>query len=165
MKWPFAGTAALITVLSIPVTTAFAAPPSREDFLKDAIKGDNSEIKLGQLAERKGGKPAVRQFGRTLVADHLKAKAEASRVASRLGISPPSRSMLKADAEYVKLKVLSGKSFDREFVSYMVHDHKQDIHDFSRMAHAHSGPVGDLAQKQLPTLRKHLHIAESLMQP
>jgi hypothetical protein len=47
----------------------------------------------------------------------------------------------------------------------MVHDHKQDIHDFSRMAHAHGGPVGDLAQKQLPTLRKHLHIAESLMQP
>src|SRR5206468_1275907 len=27
MKWPFAGTAALIAVLSIPVTTAFAAPP------------------------------------------------------------------------------------------------------------------------------------------
>jgi len=163
MNRTFAGIAALIAVLSIPATTALAAPPSRANFLKDAIKGDNSEIKLGQLAERKGGKPAVRQFGRTLVADHTKAKAEASRVASKLGISPPSRSMLKADAEYVKLKVLSGKSFDREFVSYMVRDHKRDIHDFSHMARAHSGPVGDLARKQLPALRKHLHIAESLM--
>jgi putative membrane protein len=164
MKWAFAGAAIVVAVVSITGQNALAGSPSRESFLKDAIKGDNSEIKLGQLAERKGGKPAVRQFGRTLVADHLKAKAQASRVASRLGISPPSRSMLKADAEYLKLKVLSGKSFDREFVSYMVSDHKHDIQDFSRMAHAHNGPVGDLAQKQLPTLRKHLHIAESLMQ-
>jgi len=51
------------------VAAASAAPQSRQDFLKDAIKGDNSEIKLGGLAARKGGTAAVRDFGRTLVAD------------------------------------------------------------------------------------------------
>jgi putative membrane protein len=162
MKRNFACAAALVAALTA-VSGALAGPSNRQDFLKDAIKGDNSEIRLGQLAARNGGTPAVREYGRTLMTDHMKAKKEASRVANQLGVQPPSGAMLKADAEYVKLRVLSGKSFDREFVGYMIDDHKQDIRDFSAMARSHSGPVGDLAQKQLPTLRKHLHIAESLM--
>jgi putative membrane protein len=161
MKRYFACAAALAAALT--AGSAQAGPSSRQDFLKDAIKGDNSEIRLGHLAAHNGGTPAVREFGRTLVTDHMKAKAQASRIANRLGVEPPSGAMMKADAEYVKLRVLSGKSFDREFVGYMVKDHKKDIRDFSAMAHTHNGPVGDLAQKQLPTLRKHLHMAESLM--
>jgi putative membrane protein len=161
MKRYFACAAALAAALM--ASNALAGPSSRQDFLKDAIKGDNSEIRLGQLAARNGATAAVRDYGRILVADHRKAKAQASRVANQIGIEPPSGAMLKADAEYVKLRVLSGKSFDREFVGYMIKDHQQDIHDFSAMARTHNGPVGDLAQKQLPTLRKHLHMAESLM--
>ena len=143
--------------------TVLAGPPDRKDFLSDAIKGDNSEIRLGQLAARNGGSSGVREYGRTLATDHMKAKAEASKVARQIGVEPPSGAMLKADAEYVKLRVLSGKSFDREFVGYMIDDHKQDIREFSGMAKSHNGPVGDLAEKQLPTLRKHLRMAESLM--
>lgn len=144
---------------------AGAAAATREDFVRDAIKGDNSEIKLGQLAAEAGGSPAVRAYGRTLVADHTKAKRQASRLAAQLGVRAPEREMLKADAEYLKLRVLSGKSFDKEFVSYMVKDHKQDIAEFSQMAGTHHGPVGELADRQLPTLRKHLRLAESLMNP
>ena len=95
MKWMFAGAALVAALVSAAGQNALAGPWSREDFLKDAIKGDNSEIKLGQLAARSGGTPAVRDFGRTLVADHRKAKAQASRVADKLGIIPPSRAMLK----------------------------------------------------------------------
>jgi putative membrane protein len=144
--------------------TVWAGPPDRKDFLSDAIKGDNSEIRLGQLAARHGGSSGVREYGRTLVTDHTKAKAQASDVARQIGVEPPSGAMLKADVEYAKLRVLSGKSFDREFVGYMVDDHKKDIRDFSEMAKSHNGAVGDLAEKQLPTLRKHLRMAESLMQ-
>ena len=155
MTKAFACAAATTILLAIGAnSSAFAG--SREDFLNDAIKGDNSEIMLGRLAARHGGTPAMREFGRTLMADHAKAKAEASRLARHLGIDPPSGAMLKADAEYVKLRVLSGKSFDREFAGYMIEDHKKDIREFAGMAKTHRGPVGDLASKQLPTLRKHL---------
>ena len=140
------------------------AASDRADFLKTAIRGDNSEIKLGQLAARKAERPAVRAYGRTLAADHMAARAQAVRVADRLGIDAPSRPLAKADAEYVKLRMLSGRHFDREFVSYMARDHRHDVGEFAAMARTHHGPVGDLAQKQLPTLRRHLRIAESLMQ-
>ena len=138
------------------------AGASREDFLKNAIMGDNSEIKLGGLAAHKAGSAAVRAYGRTLVKDHTKAEAQATRVAAQIGVNPPSRALLKADAEYLKLRLLSGDSFDREFVNYMVNDHKQDIRDFSGMAGRHSGPVSRLAAMQLPTLHKHLDIARQL---
>jgi hypothetical protein len=36
-----------------------AGPPARQDFLKDAIKGDNSEIMLRRLAAQNGGSNAV----------------------------------------------------------------------------------------------------------
>ena len=87
--------------------TVWAGPPDRKDFLSDAIKGDNSEIRLGQLAARHGGSSGVREYGRTLVTDHTKAKAQASDVARQIGVEPPSGAMLKADVEYAKLRVLS----------------------------------------------------------
>ena len=157
-KFTLAAVAAAVLVSG----AALAGPASREDFLKDAIRGDNSEIKLGHLAAENGGSRAVRAYGRTLVADHSKGKAQAARVAHQFGVDVPSRAMLKADAEYLKLRALSGRSFDREFVSYMIDDHKQDIQTFRQMAQAHPGPVGKLAEQQLPTLRKHLHIAEQI---
>jgi putative membrane protein len=147
------------------VGSAAKADSSREDFLKTAIRGDNSEIRLGELAAKNGSRPAVREFGQTLVADHAKAKTQAARVARKLGVDVPSGAMLKADAEYLKLKVLSDRSFDREFVGYMIRDHQQDIHDFTAVARTHKGPVGDLAQMQLPTLKKHLRLAEDLVRP
>jgi putative membrane protein len=161
----FAALVPATMALLVSFTSAGMAASSREDFLKDAIKGDNSEIRLGHLAARSGSRPAVRDFGQTLVADHTKAKAQAGRVARQLGVDVPSGAMLKADAEYLKLQALSGRSFDREFVGYMIRDHQQDIHDFTAFARGHRGAVGDLAQAQLPTLHKHLRMAEDLMRP
>eukprot|EP01035_Chromulina_nebulosa_P014559 gene14559-19263_t len=43
-------------------------------FLRDAIKGDNSEIALGKLAADKGASEGVKSFGMTLATDHAKAK-------------------------------------------------------------------------------------------
>jgi putative membrane protein len=154
--------AGVAAVLLAGGSAAAAGAPSREEFLKTAIMGDNSEIKLGGMAARKADAPAVRAYGRTLVKDHTKAEAQATRLAGTIGVNPPSRALAKADAEYLKLRLLSGKGFDQEFVGYMVDDHKQDIRDFSQMAGRHDGPVSRLAARQLPTLHKHLDMAKQL---
>ena len=44
----------------------------------------------------------------------------------------------------------------------MIDDHRKDIGDFRDEAREHHGAVSDLASRQLPTLREHLRIAESL---
>ena len=83
---------AMVAIFVLSATNAFAAKNPTE-FITDAIQGDNSEILLGQMAEEKGGSQQVKDFGKTLVADHSTAKEEASTVAKALGVTPPDTPM------------------------------------------------------------------------
>jgi putative membrane protein len=141
-------------------SAAFAAPPAK--FLSDAIKGDNSETRLGSLIAARGSSAAVRSFGRTLERDHSTAKVQASAVARRIGVSVPSSMMPEARSEYAKLQHLSGRAFDREVRRYMINDHRKDISEFQEQARSGDQRTAELARMQLPVLRKHLSIAESL---
>ncbi|MDG4897712.1 DUF4142 domain-containing protein [Mesorhizobium sp. WSM4976] len=156
------------TVLAIAVlgvacmTAATAQAKSDKDFLTDAIKGDNSEIMLGNLAADKGGSKDVRSFGDTLATDHGKAKQQAAAVARRMNVPVTDQMTDEARQGQKKLQGMSGAEFDKEFANYMVSDHKKDISEFEDEAKSGKGSVAKLAKMTLPTLRKHLHIAQSL---
>ncbi|MGN6517319.1 MAG: DUF4142 domain-containing protein [Rhizomicrobium sp.] len=152
--------AALFGTAVLCLATAASAASSSE-FLTDAMKGDNSEIKLGQLAQAKGGSEGVKSFGQMLVTDHTKAKQDVTSAATALGITPTDKAAPEAESEYNKLNKLSGNAFDHEFVAYMIKDHKKDIAKFKAQAKGHD-KTATLAQQQLPTLEKHLQTAESL---
>jgi len=152
----------VVSVVALTVAASPAVAKSSQDFIKDAIQGDISETMLGRLAARSGSSQEVKDFGHMLVADHTKARREAAAVARKLGVKPPTHAMVAADAEYAKLQVLTGTSFDKEFVWYMVKDHQTDISEFEEEARAEDGPASKLAEKQLPTLHKHLEHAQSL---
>jgi putative membrane protein len=144
------------------VSAASAQAKSDSEFITDAIKGDNSEVMLGKIAEQRGTSKAVKSFGRTLVKDHGKAKREASVVARKLGVDVPNEVSDEAAQEQKKLEGLSGSAFDKEFANYMVSDHQKDVSEFEEQAKAGPGDVSKLAKKTLPTLRKHLKAARSL---
>jgi putative membrane protein len=157
MKYTYVSALAVVMLLT---PTAFAE--SGADFLNNAVKGDNSEIMLGKLAQQKGATAEVRKFGTTLVTDHTKAKTQAAMLASSMSLSLPGNAMPEAQSEADKLSKMSGAEFDREFVSYMVSDHQKDIEEFTKEAEANDGKVSALAKKQLPTLKKHLKLAQTL---
>jgi putative membrane protein len=138
---------------------AKSEPPHK--FLEDALKGDNSEMTLGQMAAERAHDPAVRDYGRTLHDDHAKAKADALTVARRMGVADTREMMPEAKAEQRKLSRLRGAAFDREFVRYMRHDHEKDVAEFKAES-ARPGEVGQLAERTLPDLQKHLDIARRL---
>lgn len=131
-------------------------------FIKEAIKGNNAEIALGQLASEKGSSADVREFGQMLATDHGQGKKDASAVAEKLGVKTTDEMPGKAKKEMKKLQGLSGAAFDKEFAKYMVSDHKEDIAKYQKEADKGSGDAADLARKTLPTLRKHLETAQSL---
>jgi putative membrane protein len=140
---------------------AAAQPAGDRHFLKDAIRGDNSEMMLGQMAADRASTPQVRDYGRMLHDDHAKAHDDAVRVAGQFGVPDTPEVMPQARAESVKLRHLQGRAFDREFARYMVKDHRHDIAEFRKQAHER-GPVAELAQRTLPDLQKHLEVAERL---
>jgi putative membrane protein len=139
-----------------------ARADSPREFLDHALRGDNSEIMLGNLAADRARDPAVRDFGRTLVSDHSKARSEVLDVGRRYGIRPTREMAPEAREERDRLMGMRGRDFDREFVRYMIDDHRKDIGDFRDEAREHHGSVSDLAGRQLPTLREHLRLAMSL---
>ena len=151
------------SVIAATITWCSAAlADSSMEFLQKAMEGDNSEIMLGRLAAEQARSPAVRDFGNRLVADHRRARDEAREVGGRFGLEPSREVAPEAQDEIEKLSDLRGGEFDREFVRYMVDDHRKDINDFREEAREHQGPVSDLAQRQLPTLREHLRMAIAL---
>ncbi len=155
-------TAVVVTVIAL---TAAARADHAGDFLTDAAKGDNAEIMMGKLALKKAQNPAVKKFGQTLVTDHTKAKKEVAELATTVSVAVPSNVKPEARDMYENLVKMSGADFDRAFVAHMVEDHQKDIAAFTKEASAGDAKVSALATKQLPTLKKHLSIAQSLQGP
>lgn len=152
-------TICLVACVATPVS-AFAK--SDKDFVRDAMKGDNSEVALGQLAQTRGSSAKIRDFGTVLATDHAKAREEVGALASKIGVKSTTSMTDAAKKEMQKLKGLAGAAFDDEFAGYMVKDHKKDIQDFKKEANKQKGEVPELAAKQVPVLTKHLQMAERL---
>lgn len=153
---------AVLALSLVALTSACSKSPGPQEFLTKAIQGDNSEIRLGALATAKGGS-AVQAYGRTLVADHTKARADALPLARKYGVQPPEDMIPAAQKEQAKLVKLNGTEFDKEFVSYMVKDHKEDISDFQKEADSKaSEDVRALARSTVPHLQMHLDLAKRL---
>lgn len=151
---------AAVIMATAGVSSAHAA--TARQFLESAIRGDDSEIMLGRIAERRADSPSVRAFGRVLFEDHSKAKAQAAALAGQMGMTVPEQPLHMAMVERERLAPLSGELFDREFVRYMVRDHREDIAEFRKEIARQDGVVSRLARKQLPVIEKHLDMASAL---
>jgi len=141
---------------------ALAADKASQKFVTEAIQGNLAEIAVGKLAQQKGQSDGVRSFGAQLVSDHTATNDKAMSVAQSMGVSPPSEPNKKQKAVYDRLSKLSGENFDREFAKAMVDDHKNDIREFEKEAKKKNDPAAEFANQTLPTLRKHLEMAQSL---
>jgi putative membrane protein len=147
---------------TFPVVAAPADAKPPRDFVRSAVIGDNGEIALGKLAERRASSAEVRAFARLIVTDHGRARQQALDLLRAAGKPAPDAPSAEAAAELRKLRGLSGRAFDREFVRFMADDHRRDIREYRAQAARRQGRSSRLAQMVVPTLRKHLRMAESL---
>jgi putative membrane protein len=96
-------------------------------FLKNSTEDNLAEIKMGDLALNSSKNPAVTGFAQKMVSEHRALIAGAKPVAMKAGVTPPTGPSVTSDAEYLKLKVLSGDAFDKSYVKTMVADHRDDL--------------------------------------
>ena len=101
-------------------------------FIKAAVQGNFAEVDVGKLAQEKGKSSAVKEFGAMLVKDHSEANAKAQAAAKAINVDPPTGAGAGHQAEYLKLKILSGDTFDRSFSKGMVKDHQNDIDEYNK---------------------------------
>jgi putative membrane protein len=68
-----------------------------------------------------------------MITDHNKANGELKAFPSSKGIKVPKAIGTTNNAELLKLKVLSGDTFDKSHVNLMIDDHKADVAEFERL--------------------------------
>jgi putative membrane protein len=110
-------------------------------FLRKAAAGGLAEVQLGELATQKAGSQDVKDFGQKMVTDHTALNNEMAPIADSMGITLPKKLSKEDQAEYNKLNALSGDDFDKEYVSFMVKDHHQDLREFRTEAASTSDPT------------------------
>jgi putative membrane protein len=131
-------------------------------FVTEAMKGDNGEVAIGNLAATQASSEAAKEFGRTLASDHGGHKQKLVTLASSAGVAPTDEPSDEAKSNLEKLKTLKGAEFDREFKRMMIEDHEEDIAKYEEQASTGDPETSALAKETLPTLRKHLATAKSL---
>jgi len=165
MKKIFA-TAGLAAALICPALGASAqnkpAEKASQKFIVKAVEGNLAEVQMGQLAQEKAGSDSVRSFGQMLQQDHSAAAQSSTTVATQIGVTPPSEPNKQQKALHQSLSKLSGEAFDRKFTAEMVKDHKKEIAEYKKMAKKQNDASGAYASQTLPTLQKHLEMAQSL---
>jgi putative membrane protein len=161
MKTIFAVSLAAALALSLSAAQAQSADKDSQKFIKSAIQGNLAEIDMGKLAQEKGKSAAVKSYGEMLVTDHGAANEKAKQAADKLGVTPPSGPSVAQKAGYLKMKVMSGDTFDRSFAKDMVKDHQKDIKEYEKASQKNDA-AGAYAKEGLPTLRKHLEAAQKL---
>ena len=156
--------------LVLVVATAFGAEQTARtdniakedaDFVKEAASGGMMEVQLGKTAQGNASKTQVKEFGRRMETDHIKANNELKKIAAKKTIRLPTELESKQKSTVDKLTKLKGDDFDREYMSAMVDDHKENIEKFQKEAeNGKDADVKKFAQDHLPILKKHLALAE-----
>jgi putative membrane protein len=138
---------------------------SRADqrFINEAMRDNQTEIALANLAKEKASSAAVKRFADRLLADHTRANAELQSIASKLGHTP-SKKLIDLELWRVKkFQKMEPDKFDRAFVKHMVDDHEKAIKLFRKESQdGQAEEVWQFATRTLPTLEQHLKMAREL---
>src|SRR5581483_7582887 len=113
LAWTAAAAFAAVGLLNVPGALAAPAPSNGAQFLRAAIQIDIAGMQEGELAQARATNPAIKAFGKTVVADDTQAKANAMALAQSMQVSVPVAPDKAARAEYQKLDRLSGTAFDK----------------------------------------------------
>lgn len=133
------------------------------EFVVKAASGGLMEVELGQMAAKQATNSAVKSFGQMMVTDHTKANAELKALAARKNITIPTTPGEDHMDHINKMRDKKAKDFDKDYMSFMADDHKEDVNDFEKAAKdAKDADIRAFAAKYLPILKQHLEKARSV---
>jgi putative membrane protein len=134
------------------------------------VAANQIDIDAGKLAESKTPNPEVKAFAHRMVAEHTDVNKQATDLATKLKMTPEENTIsraLKSDAKrnMERLRKLSGKDFDKLYVSDEVAFHKQvlDTLDNKLLPNAKNEELKALLVKVRPAIASHLEHAEKLL--
>ena len=136
-----------------------------EQFTHKAASGNLAEVAMGELAQERGSRPEVKEFGQRMIEDHSRANEALTAVAEKKGITTPTEPGPEERETMQRLSALNGEEFDRQYARLMVEDHRKDVAMYRAMAESsEDADLKKYASDTLPVLQEHLTLAESMAQ-
>ena len=127
------------------------------DFMVAAAGINLEEIQLGQLAQKTGMMPDVKQLGKMMEEEHSKALKDLQALSAQKQITIPSALTDAGQDANKKLMNKTGKDFDKAYCDMMVNGHKDAIDKFKKASTDATDPeIRKLATSMLPALQTHL---------
>jgi putative membrane protein len=143
--------------------TKEAADDTKDDseFAVKAANGGMMEVELARLASTKATSTPVKEFAKKMMDDHMKANDELQSIATQKNITLPAALSEESQKDVDRLSKLSGTEFDKEYMSFMVDDHQEDVDEFKKASDECKDPeLKAFAAKTLPVLQSHLDMAK-----
>lgn len=152
--------ATVVVVFTAPAFGALAEgiPELEQGFLQKAAERHQAEVALGQLALQKASSDRVKQYGARMIQDHQKVIEDVQKLIKKEGeLSMPHQQIQR------KLSQLSGKDFDKAFMSFMVQDHEKDLGELKQRAPTLTDPrVEHWTADALRIVKDHLEEAQAI---
>jgi putative membrane protein len=145
---------AVVATTPTPAQGGPAGVRTDNQFIREVAADNMLEVRLAQLAESKGQSSAVKQLAARIAADHNRLQDEWLAMASSNGQQFKPGIGKHHKAKLNQLQKLSGRDFDRAYITTVVRNHKDYIDYFEKEGRsAHSTQVRELVNRDLPTLR------------
>jgi len=130
---------------------------------------DQIDIATAKLALKKTKNDQVKQFAQQMIDDHTKLQNSVNDLGKKLGVKPAPSATSKslhtaATAENKKMRGLSGKAFDKEYIDHEVDYHQQVIDAASKVLipNAKNAELKSALEGAAPLLQGHLDHAKQI---
>lgn len=133
------------------------------EFLKKVTNSGMAEIQLAKLAQQKATIDAVKNFAAMLERDHTAVNQQVKSLADQRGVAVPSAISDDKQKMYTDMEKMTGKAFDKDYISMMIKSHNDGISLFEdTRSNASDIDVKNFADKTLPALKMHLDSAKAI---
>jgi putative membrane protein len=128
-------------------------------FIRQAGSAGLLQVKLGQLAEKKGSSPAVVEFGKRMVTDYSKANEELKAAAKAAAFPGPA--LARPDQQiFDRFNTMGRSSFDKAYMAQVVAQHREAVRLFQRESTGgRVQSLKQLASRLLPEMEQRLSLA------
>lgn len=158
----------LVTLLALSMTGTAVAQQAKTtatdtDFIRRASSASLTEVALGKLAADQASSNDVKKYAERMVSDHTKANESLGKLAGSKGVQIAVAPEPAQQQDIDRMKGLDGAKFDRAYSDAMVRDHKLVTGLYELEAEkGEDVEIRDYARSQLPMLKEHEKLAQSL---
>jgi putative membrane protein len=132
----------------------FIGETNQEDFLM---------IQLGQLAEKKAHDNSVKEFGRRMASEYTDLNKQWVAMETKNNLPAPRGMGPNHEVKLTKLEKLSGREFDRQYISVVIKDLAGHLSYHKKEGRAQNpAAVRQLVEKRIPVLQKQLDQAKAI---